>query len=202
MARDPEEMVMAGSAPATPRHPLEMLHRQISAIMIGTIVLLALFIWTMVNQIAPGFAWLSIFPCVILGIIWSGFRRRRQWAFPFAVALNSVAVVLFGLFSIIFLLSGDALSMLLGILLLFTAIASAKRLSVMRNSLFKAWYLGMNLPMVGMDLQDGEMYASCPHCASVLAIRPTMLSADDTCPSCSGALVLTSTRQRLHPEEE
>ena len=202
MAKDPNELVMAGSVPTNhSQHPLEALHRQISFVMVGTIFLFALFVWSILNGISSGFGWVVIFPCIILGMIWSGFRNRKEWAYPFAVGLNAAAIVLFGLMSIMFLLSGDALSMLLGILLLFTAIASTRRLNIMRNTLFKAWYLGLEIPMYGMDLQQGEIYASCPHCSSILAIRPAQLSHDDDCPSCGERLVSEDTIQRVREEE-
>ena len=202
MAKDPNELVMAGSVPTNhSQHPLEALHRQISFVMIGTIFLFALFVWSILNGISSGFGWVVIFPCIILGMIWSGFRNRKEWAYPFAVGLNAAAIVLFGLISIMFLLSGDALSMLLGILLLFTAIASTRRLNIMRNALFKAWYLGLEIPMYGMNLQQGEIYASCPNCSSILAIRPAQLSHDDDCPSCGSNLVSEDTVQRVREEE-
>ena len=202
MAKDPNEMVMAGSVPTNhSEHPLEALHRQISFVMIGTIFLFAIFVWSILDGVAPGFGWVAIIPCIILGMIWSGFRNRREWAYPFAVGLNAAAIVLFGLLSIAFLLSGDAISMLLGILLLFTAIASTRRLNIMRNTLFKAWYLGLEIPMYGMNLQQGEIYASCPHCSSILAIRPDRLSPEDKCPSCGGNLVSEETAQRVDEEE-
>jgi hypothetical protein len=202
MAKDPDELVMAGSVPTShSQHPLEALHRQISFVMIGTIFLFALFVWSILNGISSGFGWVAILPCIILGMIWSGFRNRKEWAYPFAVGLNAAAIVLFGLMSIIFLLSGDALSMLLGILLLFTAIASTRRLNVMRNTLFKAWYLGLEIPMYGMNLQQGEIYASCPHCSSILAIKPARLSQDDKCPSCGDNLVSEESAQRVKEEE-
>jgi hypothetical protein len=202
MAKDPNELVMAGSVPtAHSKHPLEALHRQISFVMIGTIFLFALFVWSILNGISSGFGWVAILPCIILGMIWSGFRNRREWAYPFAVALNAAAIVLFGLMSIIFLMSGDVLSVLLGILLLFTAIASTRRLNIMRNTLFKAWYLGMEIPMYGMNLQQGEIYASCPHCSSILAIKPVLLSQDEQCPSCGEKLVSEETALRVKEEE-
>lgn len=191
MANDPNELVMAGSVPNSTQHPLEVLHRQISFVMVGTIVLFFLFVWTIMNTISSGFGWFSLFPCIILVLIWSGFKNRKEWAYPFAVALNAAAIVLFGILSFMFIFSGDLLSLLLGVLLLFTAVSSIRRLNIMRNPLFKAWYLGMELPIHGAGLAEGEIYASCPHCSSILAIRPLQLTRDDKCPSCGQALVLS-----------
>ena len=191
MANDPNELVMAGGVPNSTQHPLEVLHRQISFVMIGTIFLFALFVWTIFNTISSGFGWVSLFPCIILGVIWSGFKNRREWAYPFAVALNAAAIVLFGILAFMFIFSGDMLSLLLGVLLMFTAVSSIRRLNIMRNVLFKAWYLGMEIPIHGTGLAEGEIYASCPHCSSILAIRPMQLTRDDDCPSCGQPLVIS-----------
>ena len=181
--------------------PLMALHRQIYWVMLGTIGLLSLICYSLINAVFASKGWVVIFPCIILGMGWSAFRNKKLWAYPFAVGLNAVGVMLFALIGLFLIISLDGFSILIGVLMIFSSVQSWRRLTVMRNPLFKAWYLGLNIPMMGMGLDEGEIYASCPHCSSVLAIQPTKLTVKDTCPSCHGPLISGETIRQLNEEE-
>ena len=74
-----------------------------------------------------------------------------------------------------------------GLLLLLLGNSTRKRVSTIRNPKFIEWYNQGNLSDV--VLRTEEVYASCPHCNSLLAVIPSLLSPQDRCPNCDGLLV-------------
>ena len=190
MGRDPDEMVLAGGVPSQSADPMSMRHRQLTSIMLFAVIGIGLVIYTLLDALMPGLGLGAMIPAVMMGLVWSGFRNRRKWAFPFAVALNAVSIFIFLFLGLSMLVSMNGLSMILGLGFILVAINTYSRTGVMVNPLFKAWYMGMEIPMFGPDLAEGEVYAGCPHCSSILAIKPRLLSTDDRCPNCNGLLVL------------
>ncbi len=74
-----------------------------------------------------------------------------------------------------------------GLLLLLLGNSTRKRVSTIRNPQFMEWYnQGKSSDVV---LRTEEVYASCPHCSSLLAVIPSLLGPDDRCPNCDGLLV-------------
>ena len=74
-----------------------------------------------------------------------------------------------------------------GLLLLLLGNSTRKRVSTIRNPQFMEWYnQGKSSDVV---LRTEEVYASCPHCSSLLAVIPNLLGPHDRCPNCDGLLV-------------
>ena len=110
---------------------------------------------------------------------------------------------MFGMLSFMFVISafiGDILYIVMSALLIFTTVATWKRLQVLRNPIFKTWYLGLGSPIIESNLGVGEMLAYCPHCRSILAIKPQLLCVNDKCPHCSKNLVLEETAKIFEEE--
>ena len=57
------------------------------------------------------------------------------------------------------------------------------------HPMYIAAYLDRGVKIQGFDLAQGEMYAACPTCFSILAIIPSQLSPEDNCPHCGNPLV-------------
>ena len=74
-----------------------------------------------------------------------------------------------------------------GLLLLLLGNSTRKRVSTIRNPALMEWYNQEKSSDV--VLRTEEVYASCPHCSSLLAVIPILLGPNDRCPNCDGLLV-------------
>ena len=74
-----------------------------------------------------------------------------------------------------------------GLLLVLLGNSTRKRVSTIRNPQFIDWYT-KDKPS-DVTLRTEEVYASCPHCSSLLAVIPNLLAPHDRCPNCDGLLV-------------
>ncbi len=80
-------------------------------------------------------------------------------------------------------------SVIVGGLYMLLGITSLRRISTINNPSFVSWFGGGNefgISPVG----EKEVVASCPHCSSILAVIPSLLSETDRCPECDGLLVV------------
>ena len=190
-------MVLAGSVPGRSNHPLENAHRQTIVVLAGALVMLLFLAWSVLSFINPVASYFTILPSAIAAFLWGSFRRKRPFALPFVIATFTISSLLFLLFSVLTITSGGT-GLILGVLMLFMAWSSFKRLLLLKHPLFRAWYSGqgMNLPNQS-QLKEGEMIASCPHCESTLAIIPMLLTPEDNCPHCMRPLVLSETAERI-----
>ena len=74
-----------------------------------------------------------------------------------------------------------------GILLILLGNSSRRRQESLKNPQFIQWYNQENNS--DLNLRQEEVYASCPHCSSLLAVIPSLLGPEDRCPNCDGLLV-------------
>ncbi|MEC7681207.1 MAG: hypothetical protein VYA23_00590, partial [Candidatus Thermoplasmatota archaeon] len=74
-----------------------------------------------------------------------------------------------------------------GILLILLGNSSRRRQAAIKNPQFIQWYNQENNS--DLNLRQEEVYASCPHCSSLLAVIPSLLGPQDRCPNCDGLLV-------------
>ncbi len=80
-------------------------------------------------------------------------------------------------------------SVIVGGLYVLLGITSLRRISTINNPSFVSWFGGGN--EVGISpVGEKEVVASCPHCSSILAVIPSLLSETDRCPECDGLLVV------------
>jgi hypothetical protein len=191
-----DDIVFAGSVPEQFNDPLSRLHQQTSNLVLATTLMIGLLSWGVLSTIASSAIYLISVPLFCLGWIWYAFKSRRSYALVLAQLQLGFASLIFAIFGVIYLLQGLAGSiwdLLLGGLMVYMTISTFRRMSLLSNHLFVAWYRGDNLPFdATSNLAAGEILAMCPHCSSVLAIQPELLSAKDKCPNCSGDLVTGS----------
>tara|TARA_S200000501_G_scaffold359700_1_gene385947 strand:- start:8214 stop:8492 length:279 start_codon:yes stop_codon:yes gene_type:complete len=80
-------------------------------------------------------------------------------------------------------------SAIVGALYVLLGISSVRRIKPLNNVSFRRWFEGMDITE-NNHLADEEVMAICPHCSSILAVIPSLLSEEDMCPECNGKLVL------------
>ena len=197
-----EDLVPAGSSPQQWDGPLESIHRQISFMLIMSSLLFAL--------VVGNFSQLSyivlIFVFVLLTvqiIVWSAFKRKSKNALMPAMLNLLLAVVLFTVVSIVFIsigISGDIFYLLIGVITLFTTTSCWRRLSILRDPVYQAWYMGYKIDLNNMSL-DSETIVSCHNCESILAIEIPKFTIELKCPTCNKQLVSEETRLQLFEEE-
>ncbi len=91
----------------------------------------------------------------------------------------------------------------MAIMLVFIIIGMGKRFRTFSNPLFIAWYIGQSSSMLSSSkLQTNEMMGACPHCLSILAVKPLELSGEDLCPNCGEKLVSQEVVAKFSGEEE
>lgn len=186
-----DELVPAGSTPSSWEGPMEQIHRQLAFMLLMSSALLAL--------ILGNFASISIVLLVGIGAvltiqitIWSTFRRRHPRALDPAMLSYLVCTVAFALFSALALtmgILGNLSFLLLGLVTMFTTVSCWRRIKVLRDPIFRAWYAGLDVELNRLSLRSGEVMATCPNCRSVLALLVSGLTLDEVCPNCSAPLV-------------
>ena len=198
-----DDLVPAGSSPLQWDGPMEALHKQISFMLLMSSILLALVIGNF-SQISY---LILIFLFIILTMqitVWSAFKRKSMNALVPAMFNLLLTVVLFSLISIYFLALGislgDLFYILIGIVTLFTTMNAWRRLGVLRDPVYQAWYNGNKIDLTSMSL-NSETVVSCVHCESILAIEISKFTMNLECPTCNKSLVLDETKLQLMEEE-
>jgi len=99
--------------------------------------------------------------------------------------------LIFALVGIQDLARGDNSDTIQGILLLLLSISTLRRIKTIRNPTYKNWYNNMkeNIDVLNSQLEENEVFATCPSCSTLLAVIPSKLSEEDKCPNCNGNLV-------------
>lgn len=91
---------------------------------------------------------------------------------------------------ILSLISGHYYLLPQAVILLILGWGTRIRITTMRHPAFLQWYAsGGDSPI---QLRNEEVYASCPHCTSLLAVIPHKLTIHDKCPNCEGFLVASN----------
>ena len=138
--------------------------------------------------------------------IYYGFSRRKIWAYRLALVHWLFLILICSLITIIDLISGiqgSIMSAIMAIMLIFIVIGMVKRFTTFSNPLFMAWYIGQSTSILSTsELQSNEMMGACPHCLSILAVKPLELSGEDLCPNCGEKLVSDEVVSKFSGEEE
>jgi len=206
-----EELVLAGSAPGRGMavDPITHVHRGTSFIVLvdGAIVL-----YLMATALAAlgvlstggGQAFMAGMVFMVLST-YMGYRQRRPWAYWPAVSLLSIAGLMFGFLALLNLMQGLVGGYLVGLLFAFlmgwAAFGSFRRAVFHWHPVYRSGYRN-GLPQTNFDLAEGEMYAACPSCLAVLAVRPALLGPSDRCPHCQTPLVSEALYAKYRTEEE
>ena len=201
-----EELIPAGSVPEKPMGKLDQVHRQIAFTLLTSTLLLALMVYIFTSLLSTEIMLAMMLPLVLQFFVWYNFRSKTEWAFRPAMLCFATSIGVFALLGLIFILSGlmsgQFGDLLLGVLLCFSATASVKRLQILRNKIFQAWYFGNVNINESLNLSSDEVMGYCKSCLSVLAIRPFTMDPNSICPNCKSALVSKDTLVRLGMFEE
>lgn len=149
-------------------------------------------IWRAGNSVLGGIS-LGIGALVLLYglVISNGFRKRSVGYDLKFISMLSFAAAFFVIVGIIegvlALLSGELFLLVQAGLILALGWATRRRIATVRHPMFMQWFTS------GVDshinLREEEVYATCPHCSSILAVIPSKLGTEDRCPNCEGYLV-------------
>ena len=129
-----------------------------------------------------------------------------MWAYRLAIGHWLFLILVCSFIAILDLISGiggDIISLIMSGMLFFISIGMVKRFKTFTNPLFIAWYFADSQHLLASaQLNDGEMMGACPHCWSILAIKPLELNTEDKCPQCGGMLVSEETAKQFSDDEE
>ena len=202
------EIIPAGIAPSkitSTQNTFDRVHRGTSFILAIDTLILVIFLSSflesyLIDAGAPQLAQvIIILPAIIGGLVWTGYRRQKQWAYWPAAGIISLAALCFALLTIYDLMTG---SYLFALLLGWATFGSVRRVRFHFHPGYKAAFLGeAEDASLDIELEEGEMFAACSNCLAVLAIRPHMLSADDRCPHCNNNLVSKHIAAKYREEE-
>ena len=125
----------------------------------------------------------------IFGVI--TFKNKRKYGDLWGISLLLILSLIFALVGIQDLSRGDNSDTIQGILLLLLSISTIRRIKTIRNPTYKNWYNNMkeNIDVRNSQLEENEVFATCPSCSTLLAVIPSKLSEEDKCPNCNGNLV-------------
>ncbi len=197
-ARNPDEIVVAGLAPNKRRNsPFDSNHRGNSLILLIDLAILGYLAYLLANagvQMFNSYLVNGLLFCVIAGFysIWFGYRTRKKWAYWPAVGILIIVTILFLMFAAVnlwYILRGDLSGFFVVIFVSFAVFSTLRRIMQHFHPMYIAAYLDRGVKIQGFDLEQGEMYAACPTCFSILAIIPSQLSPEDNCPHCGNPLV-------------
>ena len=183
-------------------------HRQSGWMLVFTIALLVVLLYSKLSMIPDGqilFLILIILPLPFAIIVTRAYFRKDKWSLPWVtmmwiVSIAACFVIMMIEFS--YAMDGDSWAVVQSALLLFLCWSMMQRLRFLRHPIFQSWFDGMpSNSMHQISLQPDEVLASCPHCESILAIRPMKLSPNDECPHCQSKLVGQETVDEFQEEE-
>ena len=209
------EIIPAGIAPSkitSTQNTFARVHRGTAFILAIDTLIIVIFISSLIMNHLIGSStsqlaqFIIIPPAIVGGLVWTGYRRQKEWSYWPAAVIILFAAIYFGLQALIYLwlfISGEPMgSLLLAILLGWATFGSVRRVRYHFHPGYKASFFGEGEDnSFDIELEEGEMFAACSSCLAVLAIRPNMLSADDRCPHCNNNLVSEHTAAKYREEE-
>ena len=112
--------------------------------------------------------------------------RRSPGIFLSTISLGACGICIMFEGFLVMLMGPSAI---VGALYVLLGISSVRRIKPLNNVSFRRWFEGISSSK-GTVLADEEVMSICPHCSSILAVIPSLLSEEDKCPECNGRLVL------------
>ena len=163
--------------------------RHVSFLLVMLAVVQLLVILSLPYDRSIFFIFPMIFGMILLPISITGAillrLRRSPGIFLSTISLGTLGIC-FMFEGFLILLMGP--SAIVGALYVLLGISSVRRIKPLNNVSFRRWFEGNSSE--NTDLADEEVMAICPHCSSILAVIPSLLSEEDKCPECDGRLVL------------
>ena len=207
-----EDIVLAGSggqqASMTLSTLFDQTHRSTSLVLAIDSLIIVLIAWDIASVSQPLLGRVALLvwaiPLFATTSTWFSYRSRRAWAYwPGAIVLTLASLVFLFLFllNLYNVILGSAASILFLLIMGYASYSSFNRMRYHFSPLYKQGYHTL-VSTPEANLMDGEMLAACPNCMAVLAIRPDLLSPEDTCPHCNNPLVSRDLASRHGWEEE
>ncbi|MDP6906380.1 MAG: hypothetical protein QF440_03070 [Candidatus Thalassarchaeaceae archaeon] len=185
----------------------EQAHKQSGWMLVFTIVLVVFLLYSAMAIIPELQSLLLIvifLPLPFTYFVTRAYFQRKNWALPWVILIWIVSIAACFILMLIELYSfanGNRWSIVQCFLLLYLCKAMLNRIQMINDGHFRAWYDSNLSTMLNINLNLGEVLASCPHCQSLLAVNALTLDAEDLCPNCSQRLVLEHTISNLAEEE-
>ena len=208
------EIIPAGIAPSkitSTQNTFDRVHRGTAFILAIDTLIIVIFLSSLVMDNLTGFGSpqlmqvIAILPAIAGGLIWTGYRRQKQWSYWPAAVIISLAALFFAIltfYDILLFIQGNMGSLLMAVLLGWATFGSVRRVRFHFHPGYKAAFFGEGEDnSMDLELEEGEMFAACSSCLAVLAIRPNMLNVDDRCPHCNNNLVSEKNAAKYREEE-
>jgi|TARA_B100000767_G_scaffold176655_1_gene165056 hypothetical protein len=185
-----DDLVVAGMRPqsfGTTSSPFDPIHRGTTLILFIDSLILLFVMYSVAAFFFPSLLEASLgFGAALLTMNWLAYRRKSRLAYW-------VAPTIIGFAAIFFLWEGMWMfyrgQYIFGFLMMWACFGSFRRVTTHFHPGYKSAYHNTTEIIPELPLEPGEMYAACPTCLAVLAIRPAMLHSSDRCPHCQSPLV-------------
>ena len=166
------------------------LTRHISFLLIILAIVQVLVILSLPYDRSIFFIFPMIFGIIILPVAITGAvllrLRKSPGIFLCTISLGALGICFMFEGFLVMLLGPSAI---VGALYVLLGISSVRRVKPLNNVSFRRWFEGISSSKDTV-LADEEVMSICPHCSSILAVIPSLLSKEDKCPECDGRLVL------------
>ena len=166
---------------------MENLHRHLYRFMIIDLIL-GILILSGVLVSVPYYILIILLLPMFAAISFKNRRKNGDKLGMILLLFLSITFLLVGLQD----LAGESnAQMIQGFLLLMLSVSTFRRIRTIRDPIYRSWYgnLGQKNIQSESQLEEGEVFATCPSCLTLLAVIPEKLSEDDECPHCDGKLV-------------
>ena len=173
------------------------LYRRTFPFMLLDLGIVALLLMTHVNIFTPVISMFAALGSIgaVIYILYGAVRFRRLKPGGLQLAMNSfyVLCVLYASIGVIDLaaaaLLGDTWLFIQAALVMLLARSCLQRRRALNDPRFRSWWVSSTgEDVLGIDMQEGEVLATCPTCSSMLAVVPERLMEGDPCPICGGSL--------------
>ena len=168
------------------------LTRHISFLLVILAIVQVLVIFSLPYERSIFFIFPMIFGIIMFPVSITGAVLLRLRKSP-GIFLSTISL---GALGICFMFEGFLVMLLgpsaiVGALYVLLGISSIRRVKPLNNVSFRNWLDGTGISEDTLQfLADEEVMSICPHCSSILAVIPSLLSEEDRCPECDGKLVL------------
>jgi len=196
-----DELVVAGMRPQSflrTSNPYDPVHRGTTLILFIDSLILLFLAYAVTNILASSLVQITTgVGAGLLTMNWFAYRRKSKFAYWIAPFIIGVAALFFFFEAARLLYLGNYL---FAFLLIWACFGSVRRVLTHFHSGYRHAYHNTTEVIPDLPLESGEMYAACPTCLAVLAIRPAMLHSSDRCPHCQNQLVSNELSSKYEQE--
>ena len=169
------------------------LHRRTTPFMILDAVIIAVLLTTHITIFGLLLSTIAsiLSASALFYVLFSAYRFRKFTHGSLESAMRSF-YILFTLYVVIGFIDllaagfiGDGWLIIQAVLVLLLARSCLQRRRALNDPRFRSWWtITTGEDVLGIELSEGEVLATCPSCSSMLAVIPDKLSKGDPCPIC------------------